>query len=362
MHVMDEQERKLLDHVGTPIFVLEIDGDGEPIYAAFNKCACDVTGMAASDVVGKTAKEIYPGRMGQIAYDRHIEASRRKQIYTYELWLPLEGQRRRVRTTLDPVLDEAANVVRLIGTSADISAEQTVREAQADSVTLHSEIEEFVNLAAHDLRSPMRNVQYLADMIRTDFTDLGDGKLQLLDMLESVSKNAVKLISDILNHAHATNATTNETVFDFSSLCADILVMLDPTGRHEAQIDGGWVAGDQTSTQIVVRNLIDNAFKHCGRDVVALEIGLANRGDGMFAVTVRDNGVGFADPALALLDGGKLAPGSGFGLFGIRRLIRARGGTILAETPTNGSGAAITFTLPGQLVEALRLSARAGQN
>ena len=156
MRVMDEQERKLLDHVGTPIFVLEIDGDGEPIHVAFNKCACDVAGMAAPDVVGKTAKEIYPGRMGQIAYDRHIEASRRKQIYTYELWLPLEGQRRRVRTTLDPVLDEAANVVRLIGTSADISAEQTVREAQADSVTLHSEIEEFVNLAAHDLRSPMR--------------------------------------------------------------------------------------------------------------------------------------------------------------------------------------------------------------
>jgi signal transduction histidine kinase len=79
-------------------------------------------------------------------------------------------------------------------------------------------------------------------------------------------------------------------------------------------------------------------------------------------VTVRDNGVGFADPALALLDGGKLAPGSGFGLFGIRRLIRARGGTILAETPTNGSGAAITFTLPGRFVEAPRLSARAGQN
>ena len=39
MRVMDEQERKLLDHVGTPIFVLEIDGDGEPMYAAFNKCA-----------------------------------------------------------------------------------------------------------------------------------------------------------------------------------------------------------------------------------------------------------------------------------------------------------------------------------
>ena len=38
MRVMDEQERKFLDHVGTPIFVLEIDGDGEPIYAAFNKC------------------------------------------------------------------------------------------------------------------------------------------------------------------------------------------------------------------------------------------------------------------------------------------------------------------------------------
>ena len=142
MHVMDEQEQKLLDHIGTPIFVLEVNDTGVPIYVAFNRAACGATGMNAQDVVGKTAKTIYPGRMGEIAYDRHVEASRRKQPYTYELWLPLEGQRRCVRTTLDPVLDESGKVVRLIGTSADISAEQTVREAQANSVTLHSEIEE----------------------------------------------------------------------------------------------------------------------------------------------------------------------------------------------------------------------------
>ena len=166
---MDEQERKLLDHIGTPIFVLEIDDSGVPVYIAFNKAACSAAGLRMQDVVGKTAKAVYPGRMGEIAYGRHVEASRRKQPYTYELWLPLEGQRRRVRTTLDPVLDKSGKAVRLIRTSAGISAEQTVREAQTNSVTVHSEIEEFVSMAAHDLRSPMRNVQYLADMIRTDF-------------------------------------------------------------------------------------------------------------------------------------------------------------------------------------------------
>ena len=178
-------------------------------------------------------------------------------------------------------------------------------------------------------------------------------------MLESVSKNAVTLISDILTHAHATNATTNETVFDFGALCADILVMLDPTGRHEARIDDGWIDGDQTATQIVVRNLIDNAFKHCGREEVVLNIGLTGSAQGMFEVTVQDNGVGFADPALALIDGGSLRPGSGFGLFGIRRLVRARGGTIQAETPADSSGAAIKFTLPGQIVEAPQVASKA---
>lgn len=347
---MDEEEVRLLDHVRTPIFVIEIDGKGVPVYAAFNRSACETAGLRAEDVVGKTAKDIYPGRMGAIAYDRHVEAARRGTPYSYELWLPLVGKRRRVRTTLDPVKDAEGRVVRLIGTSADISAEQTVRETEANNRTLQTEIEEFVNLAAHDLRSPMRNVQYLADMIRNGFQDLGDGKLQLLEMLESVSKNAVKLITDILNHAHATNATTNVTEFDFAALCADTLVMLDPMGKHTATIEGGWIAGDQTAVQIVVRNLVDNAFKHCERDSVALDIALTEAGEGMLEVTVRDDGAGFADPAILLLDGGKLEPGSGFGLFGIRRLIRARGGDIFAETPEDGVGAAIRFTLPGRLV------------
>jgi len=53
-------------------------------------------------------------------------------------------------------------------------------------------------MAAHDLRTPMNNVKTMADMLRHDFQDMGDGKLELINMLERVAVKSTNLINDVL--------------------------------------------------------------------------------------------------------------------------------------------------------------------
>lgn len=339
---------RMLDHIAGPIFVLDIDTKGEPVYAAFNSYALLNAGFVLEDILGLTAVEVYPGSMGRIAYARHKRVAETGISMTYELELPLMGRKRNVRTTLSPQKDETGRVIRLYGTSIDITAEQTAREVQVSLDTLTSEMEQFITMAAHDLRTPMRNVAALAEMLRDDFNDMGDGKLEIIDMMSDLAEKSMELISDVLTHARATSTKQDQCLFEFGTLCQNIYSVLDPQGLHKMSCSDVPLLGDQTAMQIVLRNLMDNVLKHGGRERMHLKCLVRPRGIDRVEVSLSDTGIGFDNPGIAFLDSGEFQVDSGYGLLGIRRLINARGGEISAQNNINGAGSTVHFTLPCQ--------------
>lgn len=349
-------DTSILEFIEHPVFVLEPDAKGEPRYTSFNSFACRVLGKREAEIIGLTALELYGGRLGNIAYRHHRETLRSGEARVYEILLPIEGRQILVRTSLHPVCHPSGQVIRIIGSSLDVSGNQLLREMQAEAQTMQNEMEDFINLAAHDLRAPMRNVSQIAQMLRDDFEDHGDGKLELIDLLAEVGEKAMALIGDVLSQAQA-GATAQPIVeFDFGELVEEIMILLDPQQRCSVAFDRGLVSGDRTAVQIILRNLLENAIKYGRRwddapahDCTQVEISLADGQDGFFEVVIRDNGAGFDDPALLFLDKGKLRTGSGFGLFGVRRLIYARGGELSVANRGNDAGAAIAFSLPGRV-------------
>ena len=347
---MTEEEIALLDCVNAPVFVLEPDEAGRLVYVAFNRSAREISGFSLEDVLGRTATELYDGRLGERAYEHHQRVSRSREAQTYELSLPLTKGEKAIRTTLEPVLDTDGNVVRLIGTSTDITAERAISDAQAGTELLLREIEQYIALAAHDLRSPMRRISLLADMLTEDFKDLGDGKLELIGMLENVATKAMALVTDVVAQARAMNLPPDRQIFDFRDMCTDIMVMLDPAGRHVCCVDNQRVEAEFHTIQIVIRNLIDNAIKHGGCERVEISLAAAEAADGMIELTISDNGKGFHDPSVVFKDTDKVRPGIGFGLPGIQHLVTSRGGTIVAVAPISGKGAFIRVLVPGRIV------------
>lgn len=339
-----------LDYIATPVFVLEVPADGLPVYCAFNASARAISGRPLSDYLGRTAAQIYDTAYGRTALARHCQVAKGGKPLTYELQLPLAGEVRQVRTTLSPEMDADGRVFRIYGTSFDITEENKAREARVSFHTAASEMEQFVAMAAHDLRAPMRNVTMLAEVLKQDFVDHGDGKLDMINMMDGIADKTMKLIDDILLHTQSVEAEETETLFDLSELTCLICDILDPEERHHVNVTPAALLTDKAALQIALRNLIENAVKHAGRVQMLLDISVVQLPGGMIAVTLEDNGKGFSDAALQLMNGGGFRVDGGYGLFGVRRMMRARGGAITAgNSPTTG-GATIRFTLPGRIV------------
>jgi signal transduction histidine kinase len=347
--MLSYQEVAQLDLIESPVFVLEITAEGDPVYAAMNRFALETSKRPLWHFLGRNALEVYKGAFGKSAYDRHHQVMREREMISYDIGLPLGGEHRLVRTTLSPVLNKDGDVALIYGTSFDITAERTAAQLQASLETLTLEVEQFVSMAAHDLRTPMRNVSVLADMLRDGFEDRGDGKLELINMLEDVAGKAMGLITDVLAHANATNTDAKVRSFEFGDLCQEICDVLDPMGHGTYRFSRTALTADHAALQIALRNVIENAIKNQTSDTLELDITLTQHSDTQLHVRLHDNGDGFSDAALAFLDSGTLRVDSGYGLLGVRRLIMARGGMITAFNDPSKGGGVVEFTLPGTL-------------
>lgn len=346
---MDDELLAILDCIDAPTFILERNPDGEPVYAALNKRIRDNAKLLMTDVYGKTAKQIYPGRFGELAYNNHCECLRTGERMQYELTVQVKNSNNHVQTTLVPMRDQNGQIYRIVGTSIPVNAEYLLREAQANTLTLNAEIEQLISLSAHDLRSPMQNIKRLTELLLEDFQDLGDGKLEIIKLLEKVSSNTFSLIGNIINYAQASGASESIEEFELETLCRETISMLDPDNRHPLELSNATIMGDKIATQIALRNLIDNAIKHNRDRAITLNISAQQVDQENFCVRVQDNGQGMDDPTTLFKPGAPTKIDSGFGLHGVTRLLKVRGGKIAAKSVEEGSGLIVEFSLPGSV-------------
>lgn len=341
---------EMLDHLASPVFVLAPDDQGVPRYLGFNVHARSYARRPLEDFIGRTALEVYPGAGGKTAFERHVEVLNSGMPMTYEIELPLAGKIRAVRTTLVPQKSADGTVAYLYGSSIDLTAEREIREAQVSFKTATREMEEFIAMAAHDLRSPMVNMSTIADLLLDEFEDRGDGKLELIEMIADVAQKSNALISDVLSHANAVETIDSRSRFNCAALCRDICDVLDPQNEHRFTYTSVDVSTDRTAMQIGIRNIIDNAIKYGNRDRLNIDITVQRSEGGMLNVIVSDDGEGFSEHALDFLNGGAFKPASGYGLLGVRRMVQARGGRMTAKNMDVGSGGVVCFTIPGEWI------------
>ncbi len=336
----------VLDSVPTPIFVLDVTADDDPVYAYCNRTTLERTKRPLSEFVGRTTVEAYGAHYGNAALEEQRQTILSRSQRTYEFELPIDNSLRIVRTTLCPLFDAEGSVYQLIGSSQDVSAEWIAQRARSKLEAIGSEVEQFVAMAAHDLRAPMRNVSMLAEMLRENFEDHGDGELELIDLLEETSQKSMALITDVLSHACAVSTPEARERFDLADLVSDLMRVLDPHRNHDLVCARVSLLGEKPTLQIILRNLIENAIKYGKRENLKLECSARVMGDSWVEITIGDNGAGFANPGNVFLDTGEFRMDSGYGMLGIRRLITARGGTITASNCEEGDGSTVRFTLP----------------
>ena len=223
-------------------------------------------------------------------------------------------------------------------------------------VRSNKELERFAYIAAHDLRSPLRAIQDLADWITQDRESaLSKDSKTYLSLLSNRVERLNNLLSDLLNYSRV---GTEETVYDtvsVRSVVAETREMVDPSSRFDINFEGivDDVVTVATPLRQTIQNLITNSIKHHDSPSGAISVSTKRIGRRLHCM-VSDDGPGiepqYHDRVFGLfqtLRSRDEVEGSGLGLAIVRKLIEHYGGDIRIESdPSRKRGTRIHFDFP----------------
>lgn len=344
--------RALLEAAPDAIVIADTRGRIELVNAQTE----EIFGYTRDRLIGQPIEILVPDRFRDrhVGHREHYLAEPR--VRSMGEGLELRGRRADgsefpVAISLSPV--ETPNGALVIAAIRDVTERDRIeREIQglnqrltrdnAELAAVNRELEAFSYSVSHDLRAPLRAIDGFSQAL---LEDCGDGlDATGRDYLDRVRRSAQRmglLIDDLIKLSRVTRADTHMQEVDLSALAGRIAQDLkenEPARLADFSIQPGLVAnGDARLLQIVLENLLGNAWKFTGgRTPARIEFG-RHRQDGEEVFFVRDNGAGF-DMAYVdklfrafqrLHDATEFA-GTGIGLATVQRVIHKHGGRIWA--------------------------------
>ncbi len=239
--------------------------------------------------------------------------------------------------------------------------EKGLHEANEQLRRLMELKDDFLNIASHDIRSPLASILGFADELqREDTGPLNEKQKRYLDIIVRAGKRQLKLVNDLLDLARIETGKDelHKTLVMMDSLLAETCEAMLYTAK-EKEITLTRVKGcsqplmaDEGKILRVLSNLVSNAIKFTPKGG-AVEVSCKAAG-GECVVTVTDSGVGISAEELPKLFGkfSKLSSrptagehGSGLGLSITKQIIDMHKGRIWAESAA-GQGTSLHFALP----------------
>jgi signal transduction histidine kinase len=234
--------------------------------------------------------------------------------------------------------------------------ERRVEERTRELSVANRELQDFVYSASHDLRSPLRALDGFSEVLLEDCSDvLGEKDLGYLHRIRAASQHMAELIDALLGLSRVGRREVDLHMVDLSAAARAILDELadtEPEREVSVSIEPELQARtDEALADIVLRNLLGNAWKFTSKkETASIEVGSVRK-NGRLAYYIRDDGAGF-DQACAggmfrpfqRLHGQDEFPGTGIGLATVQRALDKLDGTCWAEGVTD-HGATFYFTL-----------------
>ena len=262
--------------------------------------------------------------------------------------------------TLGRILRLSIERKRLEDDLRDLAAnlEERVQERTEELQTVNKALEEFAFQVSHDLRTPLRHIRNLTQMLEEDYAELlpDDGQ-KLVDQIQRATLRADQLVKALLRLASLRTAALDLGRVPVRKLVADLVATLQrPNATREVRIRigaGVIVQADPSLIRLVFANLLENAWKFTRRSPTALiEVKHTRAASGEHLFSVHDQGVGF-DPKYASklfepmhrLHAARDFEGIGMGLAAVARIVERHGGRAWGEGIPD-AGATFSFTLP----------------
>ena len=333
----------------------------------FNRAATRLTGIQVRDALGADVRQVLPlrdadGRSWWSCADPYHGLSTRTRHPEMSLYL---GDGTELLVTVGYVRGPRDAALRP-GCHAEPGAVErlvvTLRGAQ-QRARLERSRADLVSTVAHELRSPLTSVKgFTATLLAKwgRFTD--DQKRVMLETVNADADRVTRLITELLDvsriesgrmEVHRQLVSVPERV---EKIVAGRVAAGDSPDRFCVVVSPGlpetWLDADKVDQ--ILGNLVENAVRHgAGTVTVVVEPlgpGDTPRGVGEgVAVSVRDEGDGVAPELVPRVFRqfwrAKRRGGAGLGLYIVKGLVEAHGGTITVQRAPGG-GAEFRFTMP----------------
>jgi light-regulated signal transduction histidine kinase (bacteriophytochrome) len=230
------------------------------------------------------------------------------------------------------------------------------RRNAAQLEAANKELEAFSYSVSHDLRAPLRSIDGFSLALLEDYEDKLDASaVDFLHRIRIATQRMAALIDDMLSLARVTLGEMSHEAVDLGAIAKGIIASLqrdEPQRMVEFIVGDNLVGrGDPRLLQVVLDNLLRNAWKFTGkRERARIEL-KAQRENGKTVYSVCDDGSGFdmnyANKLFGIfqrLHAASDFAGSGVGLAIVKRIIQRHGGKVWAEG-AEGKGATFSFTL-----------------
>ncbi len=309
-------------------------------------------------------------------------------ILEHELRIILKnGQLKWVRFRGHYYGDDAGTTSRLFGVIQDITKQKEFEQELAKMVNERTEelenknrelqrsnqnLEEFAHVASHDLKQPIRKIQFFSERLKDQLRDrLTAEEMGLFNRIEVAGQRMGLLIDDLLLYSHVSQRPPEKEEIDLNEKVSKVLEDLEV----EIQQKNAVVTVDKLPTihgyrrqdQQLFQNLVSNALKY-QRPGVAPEIHISSAvvdgnipelnqsldtaAERYYKIDISDNGIGF-DPEQSekifklfhRLHGNAEYGGTGVGLSIAQKVAENHGGKIIASSE-EGNGATFSVFLP----------------
>lgn len=255
-----------------------------------------------------------------------------------------EGQKESLRAL-------SQQVMRLL----DLRKKNDVLEQANKEITrLNDELSHFAYRLTHDLKTPIRGINALAEFIKEDFEESSNSKaMEMIDLISSKTIYMESMIEQLLLYTKVTNVDLNFEKFNLKSMLVDILKNCDL--ENKVKLNFSELNQEFTHSKIsfiqIFQNLLTNSNKFCDENQCEVEIKFTKT-DEFLKFVYMDNGPGipesYRDKIFLMFETLENAnyQNTGIGLATVKSIVSRLGGDIsLTNRPDGKKGVCFIFKI-----------------
>ncbi|WP_281238601.1 sensor histidine kinase [Flavobacterium praedii] len=260
--------------------------------------------------------------------------------------------------TLTPMQQQAMKVLsnKVISLFELKKANLLLKQKNKELESQRTELEMFANVAAHDIKSPLKNIGSLTQLLLEEYgPKLDEGANEMLNMLHTSSLILNSLVDGILNHSKAGSILEiNRDEFDLKYFIDNTIQLMNSRGQYEfiTLFENQSIVVNRVALQQIFINLIGNAIKYNNKEQIEITIGFSET-KSHYHFYISDNGMGMVKEhqskifkifeILGVEDrfGNK---GNGIGLSTVKKLIEGLGGSVSVDSEID-KGTKVSFSV-----------------